>query len=99
KFKAASDKFNAAAKTLTDAEAELKKAELPKSTAEHELQLATKAAARTETAVTEAKSAIESAERYKKQSETEAQAAKKVSFDLEKPIPTIAFSSARVLCS
>ena len=97
KFKPANDKFNAATKALADAEAELKKAELPKSNAEHELQLATKAAAKTEDAVTAAKAAIQSAEEFQKQSDTELQTAKKASADSEKPIRMIAFSPDNLL--
>ena len=92
KFKPATDKFNAATKALADAEAALKKAELPKSNAEHELQLATKAAAKTEEAVTAAKSAIQSAEEFQKHSETEVQSAKHAAADSEKPIRMLAFS-------
>jgi WD40 repeat protein len=92
KFKAANDKFNAATKALTDAEAELKKAELPKSNAEHELQLATKAAGKTADAVAVARDAIQSAEEFQKQSDAELQTAKNASADCEKPIRMIAFS-------
>ncbi|HWH75817.1 MAG TPA: hypothetical protein VNT76_00545, partial [Candidatus Binatus sp.] len=87
----------AAAKTLTDAEAELKKAELPKSTAEHELELATKAATKTEAAVTAARAAIQSAEDFQKQSDAELQTAKKASADTEKPIRMVAFSPDNLL--
>jgi len=97
KFKTANDKFNAATKALADVEAELKKAELPKSNAEHELQLATKAAAKTEDAVTAAKAAIQSAEEFQKQSETELRTAKHASADSEKPIRTVAFCPDNLL--
>ncbi|MBI3851644.1 MAG: hypothetical protein HY298_15410 [Verrucomicrobia bacterium] len=97
KFKPVNDKFNAATKALADAEAELKKAELPKSNAEHELQLATKAAYKTEEAVTAAKAAIQSAEEFQKQSDTELQSAKKTSADSEKPIRMITFSPDNLL--
>jgi len=83
-FKPVNDKFNAASKALTDAEAELKKTELPKSNAEHELQLATKAAGKTEEAVTTAKAAIQTAEEFQKQSDAEVQAAKKSSTGIRK---------------
>src|SRR6266436_2389381 len=92
KFKPANDKFNAAIKALTDGEAELKKAELPKSNAEHELQLATKSIAKTEEAVTAAKAAIEAAEEFQKEAETELQAAKTAASDTEKPVRIVAFS-------
>jgi WD40 repeat protein len=97
KFKASTDKFNAATKALTDAEAELKKAELPKSNAENELELATKAAGKTEEAVAAAGSAIKSAEEFQKQSETELQNAKSISADSEKPIRMVAFSPDNLL--
>ncbi len=92
KFKTANEKFNAAAKALTDAEAELKKAELPKSTAEHELELANKAASKTEEAVTAAKAAIQSAEDFQKEAASELQTARKVVAGSEKPIRAISFS-------
>jgi len=97
KFKAANDKLTAAIKALADSEAELKKAELPKSTAEHELQLATKAATKTEAAVGTAKAAIESAEVSLKQSDIELQVAKKSAADCEKPIRMAAFSPDNLL--
>src|SRR5207253_137679 len=97
KFKVANEKFNAAAKALTDAEAELKKAELPKSNAEHELQLATKASGKTDAAVSAAKSAIESAEEFQKKAETELHASKKSFADSEKPIRMVAFSPDNLL--
>jgi len=92
KFKSANDKFNAATKALADAEAELKKAELPKSNAEHELQLATKAAAKTTDAVTAAKAAIQSADEFQRQADSDFQTAKNASAESEKPIRMIAFS-------
>ena len=92
KFKPANDKFNAATKALTDAEAELKKAELPKSNTENELQLATKAAAKTEEAVATAGGAIQSAEEFQKTSDTKREAARKSSTDSEKPIRMVSFS-------
>ncbi len=92
KFKPVNDKFNAATKALADAEAELKKAELPKSTAEHELELATKSIARTGEAVAAARTAIQAAEEFQKQAETELQAAKSAAKDMEKPIRVVAFS-------
>jgi WD40 repeat protein len=92
KFKSANDRFNAATKALADAEAELKRAELPKSTAEHELQLATKAAAKTEEAMAAAQAAIQSAEEFQQRSDTELQTAKKNAADSERPIRMIAFS-------
>jgi WD40 repeat protein len=75
----------------------LKRVELPKSNAEHELQLATKAAAKTEEAVTAAKAAIESAEEFQKHSDAELQAAKNASADSEKPIRMITFSPDNLL--
>jgi len=92
KFKSVNDKFIAATKALADAEAELKKAELPKSNAEHELQLATKSISKTEEAVASARAAIQVAEALQKQSETELQTAKSASADSEKPIRMVAFS-------
>ena len=97
KFKTANDKFIAAGKALTDAEAELKKAELPKSNAEHELQLATKAAGKTGEAVTAAQTAIQTAEDFHKQSDAEHQSARKAAADSEKPIRMIAFSPDNLL--
>jgi len=97
KFKLVNDKFNAATKALTDAEAEFKKAELPKSNAENELQLATKAVAKTGEAVTAAAAAVQSAEDFKGQSEAEVLAAKKASTDSERPVRMVSFSPDNLL--
>ena len=97
KLKSANDKFNAASKALTDAEAELKKAELPKSNAEHELQLATKAAGKTAEAVTAAEGAIQSAEEFQKAADAEVHAARKTSAESEKPVRMITFSPDNLL--
>jgi WD40 repeat protein len=97
KFKLANDKFKAAGKALVEAEAELKKSELPRSNAEQELQLATRAAAKTEEAVTAARAAIESAEEFQKQSDLELQSAKKAAAASEKPMRMIAFSPDNLL--
>jgi WD40 repeat protein len=92
KFKPANEKLNAANKALTDAEAELKKAELPKSNAQHELELATKAAAKAEEVVSASERSIQTAEDVQRQSDTELQSAKNVSAASERPIRMIAFS-------
>ncbi len=97
KFKAARDKLNVASKAVTDAEAELKKVELPRSNAEHELQLATKAAAKTEEAVTAAEGAIQSTDAFQKKSDAEVQAARRFSAESEKPIRMITFSPDNLL--
>lgn len=92
KFKAATEKLNAAAKTLADSEAELKKAELPQSTAQHELELATKAAAKTADALAAAQTAIQTAEEFLKQTDSQLQENRNASAESEKPIRSVAFS-------
>ncbi len=92
KFKQANNKFNDATKVLSNAEAELKKAGLPKSTAETELQLATKAVETTKAAMLTAGAEIEKAEDSKRRADTEQKTAGNAAHDSLKPIRSIAFS-------
>ncbi len=97
KFKTANEKLTAAEKALKDAEGELKKTELPKATAGHELELATKAAARTEAAVSAAEAAIKAAEDFQKSAEDDFAQAKHAAADSEKPIRMVSFSRNNLL--
>ncbi len=92
KFKIVADKLTAAVKASTEAEAELKKAEGPKSNTENELQLAVKSAEQGTNAVVEAQSAIKTAEEAQKQSVPALEAARKAASEAEKIIRAIAFS-------
>jgi WD40 repeat protein len=70
----------------------VKKAELPKSTAEHELELANKAAAKTDEEAHGAEAAIQAAEDFQKDSEKNLQSARDAFNSSEQAIRMIAFS-------
>ena len=92
KKKKAEEQIAAATKSLGDADKEFKKAELTKSTAEHELQLARNAEKLATESLAEAKSALQLAEATHKQVEADLKTAKDAASSAEKPIRGIAFS-------
>ncbi|HEY2953292.1 MAG TPA: c-type cytochrome domain-containing protein, partial [Verrucomicrobiae bacterium] len=92
KRKQALEKLSAGTKALTEAEREFKKSQQTKSTAEHELELATNAGKKAAASVAEAESAIGKAEGDQNKTETELESAKKAAAASEKPILTLAFS-------
>jgi WD40 repeat protein len=91
------DKLAAAAKTLTDAEAALKKAEQAKSQTEHELELATTANRKAEQTLAEEKRGLELAEKQQQQASTDLETARKSAMEAEKPIRAVAFSPDNLL--
>jgi WD40 repeat protein len=90
--KQADEKVAATTKALTDGEKEFKKAEMAKSNAENELQLAKKSVDQAAESVTLAKNALKAAEEQQKQAEADLQTAKKSAIEFEKAIRAIAFS-------
>jgi len=99
KHKQATNAITAATKSVDDTEKEFKKAELAKSTAENELQLAKKSVEQASAAVTAAKSELQTAEVDQKKADAELQLAKKNAADAEKPIRAAAFSSDNLTLS
>lgn len=97
KQKPAADKLIAATKTATDAEAEYKKLELPRAQAENELNLATAADKKSETAVAVSKVALTASDEAQKKADADLAAAKLVATDTEKAaVRSLAFSADNV---
>ncbi|MEO8426905.1 MAG: c-type cytochrome domain-containing protein [Verrucomicrobiota bacterium] len=92
KQKQATEKVSATAKPVEAAQMELKKAELTRSNAEHELQLANEAVKKAAEVMNEAQDEIPKAQTEQTRAELDLEAAKKAVADAEKPIRTIAFS-------
>ena len=92
KQKQATEKVSATAKPVEEAQKELKKAELTRSNAEHELQLANNAVKKAAEVVNEAQDEIPKAQTEQTNAEVDLETATRAVADAEKPIRAIAFS-------
>jgi WD40 repeat protein len=92
KQKQATEKVSATAKPVEEAQKELKKAELTRSNAEHELQLANNAVKKAAEVVNEAQDEIPKAQTEQTNAEVDLETATRAVAEAEKPIRTIAFS-------
>jgi WD40 repeat protein len=92
RLKEATDKLTSATNAFVAAEKDFKKAELTRSTADNELQLAKNAAKQASESLAAAKTALQEAEKDQKTKEAAVQSAKKSAADSEKPIRALSFS-------
>jgi WD40 repeat protein len=92
RLKEATDKLTSATNAFVAAEKEFKKAELVRSTADNELQLAKNAAKQASESLAAAKAALQEAEKDQKTKDAAVQTAKKSAADSEKPIRALSFS-------